>query len=241
LCWQTVEKQFIPALAIASAVTANSVAEFQTYKTNMKLRLIFYIFLTFSISLSCTRSNENDITKFLFIKGIELSYDSLGKPQLGIVKYLEYSPNDKVKLALGKRFNNYPDYEKAPAFSLTEFYEFQKLDSLETIINNTFSGKNYDSIYTKEITEGQYYNFFIWETSSRIKKEILYYAGTLPGELDSLDRYLNRLFVTQRKVKTERFNVNPLVIELQSRLFKKFPPPPISVDSVPEENTDSNH
>ena len=104
-----------------------------------------------------------------------------------------------------------------------------------------FSGKNYDSIYTKEITEGQYYNFFIWETSSGIKKEILYYVGTLPGELDSLDRYLNKLFVSQRKVKTERFNVNPLVIEMQSRLFKKFPPPPISVDSVAEENTDSNH
>lgn len=193
----------------------------------MKLKFIFYIFLSFSISLSCSCRNENVITKFIFIKGIELSFDSLEKPQFGLVKYFEYSPTGNIKIAVGKRFRIYPDFEKAPAFGLNEFFEAQRFDSVETIINNILIGKTYDSIYSIDVTEGHYYNYFIFETSNGIIKEILYYDGALPKELDSLDRFVNSLFVTKKLAKTEKFTVNPLVNELQNKLFKKFPPPPL--------------
>jgi len=102
----------------------------------------------------------------------------------------------------------------------------QNSDTLERLINNSFVGKTYDSVYSVNGSVGKPYNFLIYETSTGSTYEILFYKGTLSPELKPLERYINKLIESPFKTQTAKFIVNQKVIELQRKLFLKFPPPP---------------
>ena len=211
--------------------TQQDEAAYVTNYRNKKMKrfIYFVIFISSLINISCSNKNEEIITNFIFIQGNGISFDSLKKPQLQILKYLDYSVNNKIRIAKGKREPIYSEDNRLnlmPTFGLIDFYEINNFDSLESLINYYFIGKIYDSTYKSSRTENQNYNYFILSTSKGNKKEILFYNNTLPNSLDSLDKFINRLFVTQNLIKTKRFTINKLVKDLQKKLFDKFPPPP---------------
>jgi hypothetical protein len=93
-----------------------------------------------ALLISCSSPHKERISKLIYFSGRNISYDSLKLPQLSLMDYFEYSYiNNTAKLAKGKPYFYFIDshlkFDKAPPFSLDEFFSSVISDSLIETFN----------------------------------------------------------------------------------------------------------
>jgi hypothetical protein len=167
----------------------------------------------------------------LIIAGIEnnLTYDSIGKPQLILCNYLEFSNGNEIKYAQGD--SKYLFQKKAPSYCLDRFYHLGSSCFIKQLIDKTLTNKSFDSLYINK-GEGVFY-VLIYKVSDTIR-HIVYKPRYLPKSLYSLDSTLRTLTDSSKLVKAKPFPVDRLLPEFEKYLFKIHPPPPppMVIDSI---------
>jgi hypothetical protein len=166
----------------------------------------------------------------LIIAGIgnNLTYDSLGKPQLILCNYLEYNSGGELKYAQGD--SKYLFQKKVPSYCLDRFYHLESTGLIKQLIDKSLVNKPFDSLYISK-GEGVFY-VMIYQLSDTIR-HIVYKPRYLPKSLYSLDSTLRSLTDSSKLVKTKPFSVDRLLPEFEKYLFKIHPPPPpMVIDSI---------
>jgi len=194
-----------------------------------------YIILALAIvAFSCNRHKGTDVESFVYANGYSLSTDSTGKPQFALRKYLEYAPNQKMKIATGpKRQYFYLDstcncFKSDPAsiFGLDRFYSGDYSKELGLLIKKFSETEAIDTTYTCD-NEFCDYNLFVLKFYNGDVKVIDFCSYCVPDRFQKFINVLNETIDTNKMVKSYHFKVNDLVGVAQSRFFKKLPPPPL--------------
>lgn len=179
------------------------------------------IILTFcSVVFACTSHKEGSIKKFVYLRArTNLINDSLGNPHLSLEEYLEYSINEKIKVAKGYVLANNEPYD------LSDFFKYDDKDTLRKILENTLGVDSYDSIY--HVTGEGSFSVFIYQTFNG-EKVIVYSDNQLPSELNSLNSYIRNILSLKNLEKVDHFDVNNCVIEFEKNLFTRHRPPKVT-------------
>ncbi len=191
-----------------------------------------------ALLISCSSPHKERISKLIYFSGRNISYDSLKLPQLSLMNYFEYSyNNDTAKLAKGKPYFYFIDrhlkFEKAPPFSLDEFFSSVISDSLIEKFNTVLIDNSFDTTYDLRNEGNSTFQFLIFETSLGKKKVIHLDKNSLPDNIIQLKYKIWNLF-SHDLSPVKRFGVDTCVFELQSEIFKRLPPmpppPPVSLE-----------
>lgn len=193
---------------------------------NNKWIILILIFLC-CVVFSCTSHKKESVKRFIYLKvRTNLISDSIGNPHLSLEEYLEYSINEKIKIATGYTLNN-----KNP-HGLSDFSEYDKKNRLKKILDSTSSVNFYDSIYP--MTGEDPFSVFIYQTTKG-DKTIIYKDNKLPKELSSLNDYIKYIINLKNLKKIEHFDINNSVIDFEKQLFTRHPPPKIkSIQDIPD-------
>ena len=179
----------------------------------------FIILLSLILISSCTKKSIH-VTKFIFIAGQDIVYDS-NQTWLSIRRYFECKNDSQIRYATGNRY-----YDSiAPTFGLDRFYVAARNSSLNKLIDNTFIGQDYSQEYNNSPSRWYYY-FFIRVNDK--KDRIIYFNNpdSLPPHLKSLYRTIDTFCYAKNLTPTKKFVVDSALIEFQDSVFRKFPPPP---------------
>jgi hypothetical protein len=178
------------------------------------------------ILVSCNDQRPK-IKKLVYFAGQNLTYDSLNNPHLSIRKYLVYSENSKLKLANGHLYYD----SVAPAFGLDRFFEMEKDNKIQNLIDKALVNREFDSTYYGN--ESPWYCFFVYKSADNKIKKIGFHEKSLPNELKDLNSYLDSLTTSKDRKEIQTFKVDNLVVELEKELFRIHPPVPrINRDSL---------
>jgi hypothetical protein len=179
-----------------------------------------YLALLLVIISSCS-THKRSISKFIFIAGQDIVYDSLENPQLSIRNYFEFVSNSEIKIATGHRY-----YDSiAPAFGLDSFYKADFDPNFARSLDITFIGRNYNTDYYEGKT--YWYYFFLVVSNDSMKATISFNdPKLLPKELCNLYLQISNFSGSHKIYHLKKFTVDKAVTILQDSLFKRFPPPP---------------
>jgi len=178
--------------------------------------------------ISCTKNNRPPVDKLLIVGiGNNLTYDSLGSPQLSLRTYVEFNNSNELKYAQGNY--KYVFEKNAPSYSLDKFYHLETADTIKQLIERALVNKTYDSLYIDK-GEGVFYAL-IYQISDTTK-QIIYMPEYLPKDLYYLDSLLRSQINSNKLIKTKPFSVDRLLPEFEKYLFKIHPPPPMPIDTI---------
>ncbi|MDP4209605.1 MAG: hypothetical protein Q8928_12400 [Bacteroidota bacterium] len=194
------------------------------------MRHLIALIILIMVIISCTRKNVPTVDKLVIVGiGNNLTYDSLGKPQLSLRTYVEFNKSSELKIALGDY--KYVLEKKAPLYSLDKFYLLENVDTIKQLIERALINKTYDSLYIDK-GEGVFYALIYQIADST--RQIIYKPKYLPKDLYFLDSLLRSKINSNKLVKTKPFSVDRLLPEFEKHLFKIHPPPPppMVIDSI---------
>ena len=184
------------------------------------------ILLVFFFCYSCNNVERKDVVEefaiigcsgFLIKDSANNIYDST---RLDIRTYFEFRKDIFVRIA--KIYFN----------CLPEYYTVRNTDTMgfNKMLNKILLNKRYNDEYK---SEGQW-NYEGWlyilyfKTSKQMKKIIYYEPEYLEDSLKILHNYINNLVLSNNLQMTNKFIFNPLISEIATDLYKKYPPPPPS-------------
>jgi len=174
------------------------------------------------MTISCVKNNHNTINKLIITTiGTMCTYDSLGNPQLSLRLYLEYCPNEEIRIAKGD--SKYVIEGNAPPYSLDRFFKINDNDSLLKLIDNVLKNKTYKDLYMQP---GEGFVYVILFKTPTTLKQIVYRPDSLPDGLKILHSYYINLSNSSDLVSTKSFLVDSLFINYEKQQFAKYPPPP---------------
>ena len=210
MCWQTVEQQFIPALAIASAVS----------KHIMKTRKIL-TFITLTLLISCSTVEKKDCIEevvlfgtkgFCFKDSANWIYDST---KLDIRAYFEFKRDSFVILSRGKHLKS--AYSITNSTDTTDFYNLVQ----KVLLNHNFEKEYYSN--GLDLYNGLYYTIY-YKTTSNKEFHINYVPHYLPDSLKILHDFIQGI-KPSNNLKNES-DFNSITKDVAKEMYRNHPPPP---------------
>jgi|WetSurMetagenome_2_1015567.scaffolds.fasta_scaffold442210_1 hypothetical protein len=184
-------------------------------------RFLSIILMLLLLTASC-KKKQAVIEKFIYFRVSDLVYDSVGKPYLGIILYLQYNMEGKTLMSLGKFYER---ESIAPPNGLNSFYELNTDIKINELLDKTFINKSFDSTYNDYFEPRCFY--FLYETSDKRTNVVTFGEGAYPNSIRNLRHYLDSLISKNNLwTPTKPFFVDSLFIDYERNLFTNYPPPP---------------